>query len=119
MTRFALYEKNEGRDDLRKMTYFINDYVYRKNSGIRFGVLVGCVILIILYTLHKIVMEKLDIFTDINYVEELSRIGVFVVITLIVYSIIGTVIHMIEYRKARLRATSYLNELQELEELER
>ena len=117
MARIAVYEKNEGPGDAKKMTYFINDFAYRRNAGLRAGVLVGCLILILLYALHKIVVENADFITGINYPAEISKICVFTVCVMIAYSVLGTVVHMLEYRKSSKRIQEYIDDLEKLETL--
>lgn len=117
MTKIAVYEKEEGRLDSKKMTYFINDFSYRRNAGLRAGAMAGCLILILLYALHKIVIEKVDMITGVDYGVELRNICIFVLIVLVAYSVAGTIVHMMEYRRSSKRIKKFQNNLEKLENL--
>ncbi len=115
MTKLAIYDKNIGEKDKKKMTYFCNDYVYRQNVGVRFGAFVGCMIVILFYVMHKIVIENADIITGIDYNAELIGISMFVIIVLVVYSVIGTIVHTADFQKANKRIKKYLKTIDELD----
>ena len=107
MSRVAVYEKNEGADDKKKMTYFMNDYVYRKNSRMRFGVIIGCLLLVMLYVFYLFAVVQVDFITGIDYWEELRNIAVFVIAVVVGYSVLGTAIYMVDYKKSEKRLAEY------------
>ena len=115
MSRVAVYEKNEGADDKKKMTYFMNDYVYRKNSRMRFGVVIGCLLLVMLYFFYLHAVEQVDFITGLDYWEELRNIAVFVITVVVGYSVLGTTIYMLDYKKSEKRIAEYKECLQMLD----
>jgi hypothetical protein len=115
MTKLAVYEKNEGAADKRKMEYFLNDYVYRRNIGIRARAMIGCAIVIMLYALHRIIIDNADIISGIDYAKELGVICAFAVSVLVAYSIIGSAVNIADYHAAGKRIKTYLKTIDDLE----
>jgi hypothetical protein len=117
MAKLAVYDKNKSEKDLRKLSYFRNDYVYRRNVGVRFCVLVGCLIVIMLHILHKIVIDQIDVLYGMDYQKEIVGYASFVVVVIAAYSLIGTAIYMADYQKAKKRQRRYLKMLDALDQL--
>jgi hypothetical protein len=117
MTKLAIYDKNRSERDMKKLSYFRNDYVYRQNIGVRFGVLIGCLIVILLNFMHKIVIDNIDVFSGMDYQEELMGAAVFVVVVVVAYSLIGTIVYMADYQNAKKRQRRYIKMLDALDQL--
>ena len=117
MSRLAVYDKNDGQADRKKLSYYRNDYLYRQNIGVRFCAMVGSAILIGFYLIHRLAVDGVDLLGGLDLKAELIRIMTFVVLMLIVYSCIGTVIHMADYQRAVKRSRQYHRTVDELETL--
>lgn len=117
MAKLAVYDKSHSEKDLKKLSYFRNDYVYRQNIGVRFCVLIGCLIVILLYVMHKIVIDNIDVFSGMDYQEELMGAAVFVVVVVVAYSLIGTIVYMADYQNAKKRQRRYIKMLDALDQL--
>lgn len=116
MSKLAVYDKNFGEKDRFANKFFRTDYVYRKNMWTRFYVLIGCLLLMCVYALRVIIVDGTDIF-DIDYQGELIRIGVFILVMLVVYTIISTKIYISEFNRAQRRYGNYIGLIQLLNEI--
>ena len=117
MSKLAVYDKNHEERDSKILSYFRNDYIYRQNIWVRFGVFIGCFIVILFYAMHKIVISGADTIFEFDYKAELIRIGIFVVIVMAIYSCIGTALYLRDYQKALNRSRKYFNDLDDLDGL--
>lgn len=114
MTKLAVYDKNFAEEDLRADQYFRHDYIYKKNMKNRIFVFIGCIIVILLYVLHRIVYGNFDIYA-INYTAELIKIILFFAAMLIAYTVLGTAIYTAEFHKAQERLDKYFKLLDRLD----
>jgi len=107
MSKLAVYDKNYGEKDRQANKFFRTDYVYRKNMWTRFYVFIGCVLILALYALRLFVVEGHDLF-DFDYSNELMSIGIFVLVTLVIYTLIGTKLYISEFNRAQRRLGNYM-----------
>lgn len=119
MSKLAVYDKNQAESDKKKLSYFRNDYVYRKNMWIRFNVLIGCLIVILFHTMHKIVIDNVDLMTGFDYKAEFINAAVFTVVIMAAYSCIGTMIYISDYQKAKKRLRRYYKLMDELDKIDK
>ena len=107
MTRLAMHDKREGKENKNIGTYFRSDYI-----GMR---LIGCVIsatisfflgfgLYVLYDSENFVNTELA-----------GKILLYYVIFVVAYSLIAYIVFAFRYRKARSRLKVYFNNLRRLQ----
>jgi len=106
MSKLAVYEKNDARKDLRKMSYYRHDYVYKRNMGLRLCFAMGSFIIIIFYMLHKFAIEEADIFA-LDIAAEAMTVVSIIVAMLLISSLLGTVKYNLEYEQATKRMKRY------------
>lgn len=116
MTRLAVQDKNYGEKDRKINGYFKHDYVYKKNVWTRISAAVGCVIILALYWLYKILIDGIDVFT-LNFNRELTWSLIIVVFFMLVYTLIGTIIASAEYTASEKRLKRYFNLIRRLDKL--
>ena len=117
MTKFAVYDKRYGVKDRRINQFFMGDYVYYKNSGTRLSVLLGSVIALFFYWMHRIVIDGIDIF-ELDFRDAIIRSLLFIGAAMVVYTVIGTKKAVSEYRDAMARIDNYFILLSRLDKLE-
>jgi hypothetical protein len=120
MSQMALYDKHGWDADYRKYQYFRHDYIYCKNAWTRFYAAIGCVILSGLYVMHLFAVEDLNpvqMIADGTYLPLALRLLTFTAVVLVGYTVLGTLIHTIEYQKARGRIDEYNALGEELERI--
>ena len=108
MSKLAVYDKNYGEKDRAAGKFFRTDYVYRKNMWTRFYVFISCMLLVGIYAFRVLVVEGRDLL-EIDYIGELMNIGVLTLLTLIIYTLIGTKIYVSEYNRSSRRLGNYLD----------
>jgi len=116
MTKLAIYDKTDGESDKRLNSFFRHDYVYWKNFWIRLYAFIGCVVIVALYALNKIVIEKQDLF-EIDYKAEAMSILFFVIIVLGISTFFGSIKATREYSKAQKRITEHLELTKQLDHM--
>ncbi len=116
MTKLALYDQREGRQDRAKLEYFRHDYIYHRNMWTRFYVILGMAVIFVFYLLHRMTYQGIDIMS-LDYGAEAIRLGVALLIVLGAYTIIGVIRGSVEYEKALARMNVYGEYLDELNEL--
>ena len=122
MTKLALYESGEGKNDRGMSRFFRRDYIYKQNFRERGFILLGCVIAILIYILHIIAVKKEDLFAMLStgeYTSELFKICAFIVLVLVIYTFLGKAKHGAAYEKAQKRQEQYYKLLSELEKRDR
>ncbi len=116
MTKFALYDKNQGASDRKKCSFYATDYVYYKNRWTRLFAVFGCVIVLIFYWMHKIVVESVDILA-LDLKQVIMEALIFIGIVLVIYTAIGSVKALIEHAEANRRLKNYFVLLNRLDNL--
>jgi len=122
MTKLALYESGEGKNDRSMNRYFRRDYIYKQNFRERGFTLSGCLIAVLIYVLHIIAVKKEDIFAMFStggYTAEIFKICTFIAAMLVIYTFIGKAKHGAAYEKAQKRQEQYYKLLSELEKRDR
>lgn len=116
MIGMAIYDKHLGERDRKCLGMSRRDYVYRRNLGLRLGVGFGYFVLSGIYYGYLLFVKEADIFvlfskrTLIEFLAGLLAV-------LVVYTIIGTVIHRREYDMAEHRNNIYERKLQKLAQI--
>ncbi|MCI8342593.1 MAG: hypothetical protein HFE62_05205 [Firmicutes bacterium] len=111
----AIYDKKFGERDRKITSFFIWDYIYRKNLILRIGITIGYAIVVGFLYAHKIFVANEDIFSMFNK-DEFIKLGVILIFILAVYSIIGIFMHIKTYKEAERRQQIYEGMVEKLEE---
>jgi hypothetical protein len=106
MTKLALYDKHHGEQDKRSNEFFRHDYIYKKNMWTRVCAFLGSMSIIAIYWANKLLVEKVDLL-EIAFEEEFRNAGVFVLIVLGAYTVIGTISAAKQYAKVQERLKTY------------
>lgn len=114
MSKLAAYDKDLGKADKLQDEYYRGDYVYKKNLWTRFFALLGAAILLGLYYVYRIFILEADIF-QLDYMQELTNAGTFIVAVLAIYTIIGTILATIEYYLSQKRLKEYFALIRKLD----
>ncbi|MBC7958938.1 MAG: hypothetical protein H7X94_03640 [Vallitaleaceae bacterium] len=117
MTRLAIYEKNVGKDDLKKMDFFKPDYISFNNFKMQFSVTVA-LIFIFGIEFSKIVIDNIVDITDYNFVALGVKYLTIWVGLMVVYTIISTISIRLEYSKSKRRIDEYEKMLKNLEKIQ-
>ncbi|MCL2703964.1 MAG: hypothetical protein FWE91_10215 [Defluviitaleaceae bacterium] len=114
MSKLASYDKYYAAGDRKKAEYFRHDYVYRQNMATRFFTLIGSFIVVGFYFMHKILIDGLDVL-NIRAIEiDLIMMGIFVILMQFLYSLLGFVLHSMDYNAAQQRIDEYAENMGEL-----
>ena len=106
MTRASIYEKREGKHDMKMNRYFLSDYV-RLNVLINFvGVTIAYLILAGLYLLYK-VEDVFRLITEMKIESLIKEIIVVYVIVLIVYTGFSILFYAWRYHVSSKRIKKY------------
>ncbi len=118
MTRLAMYEQNEGKEDVRISKYFRTDYVRLNVLKSIVAVTVGyllVLLLLVVYHSEYLIREAVTL----DYQGIISRyVGIYVII-LTVYGAFGMIGYMIKYRSSRKKLAKYFRMLRRLRTLYR
>ena len=121
MTAMAVYEEKYGKQDRIADSYYMGDYIFKKNSWTRILIFIGFVILAFFYLGYNILNENIDFFSE-DFSGIIFKVVIVLIILLIIYTSIGTAINKKKYNDAqnRLEKLAYLQKIfnqMELEEL--
>ena len=118
MTRLAIYEQTEGKEDVRLSKYFQTDYVRLNVLKSVVAVTVGyllILLLLVVYHSEYLIREAVTL----DYRGMITRyIGIYIVI-LTVYGAVCMIGYMIKYRASRKKLAKYFRMLRRLRSLYR
>lgn len=118
MTRLAMYEQKEGKEDVRISKYFRTDFVRLNVLKTIVAVTIGyllVLLLLVVYHSEYLIREAVTL----DYEGIISRcVGVYVIL-LTVYGAIGMIGYMIKYRASRKKLAKYFRMLRRLRSLYR
>ena len=118
MTRLAMYEQTEGKEDVRLSKYFRTDYVRLNVLKTVVAVTIGYLLfllLLIVYHSEYLIREAVTL----DYQGMILRyVGVYVII-LTIYCALAMIGYMIKYRKSRKKLAKYFRMLRRLRSLYR
>jgi len=118
MTRLAIYEQTEGKEDVRISKYFRTDFVrlnvLRSIVAVTFGYLL-VLLLLVVYHSEYLIREAVTL----DYQGMISRYAGIYIIILAVYGSIGMIGYMIKYRMSRKKLAKYFRMLRRLRSLYR
>ena len=118
MSRLAMYEQNEGKEDVRMSKYFRTDYVrlnvLRTVVSVTFGYLL-VLLLLVVYHSEYLIQEAVTL----DYKGILLRyVGIYVIL-LVVYVSLAMIGYMLKYRTSRKKLAKYFRMLRRLRSLYR
>lgn len=118
MTRLAMYEQDEGKEDVRLSKYFQTDYVrlqvLKTIVAITFGYLL---VLLILVVYHSEYLIRDAVILD--YRGMIMRYAGIYVIIVTVYCSMAMIGYMIQYRASRKKLAKYFRMLRRLRSMYR
>lgn len=118
MTRLAMYEQEEGKEDVRLSKYFRTDYVRLNVLKTIVAVTLGylfVLLLLIVYHSEYLIREAVTL----DYSGMFSRyLGIYIVI-LVVYCSFAMIGYMLKYRTSRKKLAKYFRMLRRLRSLYR
>ncbi len=117
MIGMAIYDKHLGAQDRRKLALSRRDYVYRRNLGLRLGVGFGYLVLAGLYFGYLLFVKEADVFALFSK-QTLVRTLAGLLVVLVVYTVLGTVMHRKEYDQAEARNEIYERKINKLARLQ-
>jgi hypothetical protein len=115
MAKLASYDKYHAAADRRKAEFLRHDYVYRQNMASRFFVFIGSLFAVIFYFMHRVVIDGLDMLNLREVEIDLLKAGIFIVLVQLLYSLLGLVLHSMDYNDAQERINEYARNMAELE----
>ncbi len=116
MTRLAVYEQSEGREDVRLSKYFRSDYVRLQTLKTAVAVTVGYLfVLLILVVYHSEYLIQNAVVLDYRGIL-LRYVGIYIIL-LAVYIALSTIGYMIKYRTSRKKLSKYFRMLRRLRSL--
>lgn len=108
MAKLAAYDKYRSPNDKKMAEFFRHDYVYRRNMGTRFFTLLGSLIVIMFYFMHRIIIDHLDILDITGQVTtDLIKAGIFLILVQVLYTLLGYLRYTREYNEAQRRIGDY------------
>jgi len=118
MTRLAMYEQTEGKEDVRLSKYFRTDYVRLNVLKTVVSVTIGyLLVLLILVVYHSEYLIREAVTLDYRGMI-LQYVGIYVIL-LAVYCASATIGYMIKYRKSRKKLAKYFRMLRRLRSMYR
>ena len=106
MSQLALYDKGQGQIDKRADRLFQRDYIYKQNMWTRFYASVMVIIGLICYWTYRYFTTEMDLF-DLDLGPMMTQ-AVFVLgVTLLFFTVIGTIKATADYQGAQGRLRRY------------
>ena len=116
MSRLALYDKGQGRIDQKADRLFRRDYIYRQNMWTRFYASMVVIIGLVCYWVYRFFTTDLDIFgTGMETI--LTQSLIILGITLLIFTVIGTIKATADYQAAQGRLRRYYKLLAHLDRI--
>ena len=118
MTKLALYEQTEGKEDIRLGKYFKTDYVRLQVLKTVVGVTVGYALILLMIGMYKAeyIISKA---VTLDYVRIGQTILGFYIMIMTVYVISAIFGYSLKYDKSRKHLSKYYNSLKKLSNIYR
>ncbi len=116
MTKASIYEKREGRTDLKRNEYFFGDYVRIHLLKNLICVTIAYILLAGIYALYKIE----DIFmmaANLQISTLLKEMVLIYLIIVIIYTAIGIILYSWRYQSSRKRVRRYYRILRHIDKI--
>ena len=114
MTRASIYEKEEGREDLARNTFFASDYVRYCLLRNFISVTLAAILIIMLYLLCRI-EYVMTLAAEMNLWPFVRSVLTVYLIAVAVYTIIGLIVYSWQYVQSRRRVKKYYRMLKLIE----
>lgn len=118
MSRLAMYEQREGKEDVRISKYFRADFVrlnvLKSVVAITFGYLL-ILLLLVVYHSEYLIREAVTL----DYQGIILRFTGIYIMILAIYCSVGTIGYMLKYRSSRKKLAKYFRMLRRLRSLYR
>lgn len=118
MSRLAMYEQKEGKEDIRISKYFRTDYVrlnvLKTVVAVTFGYLI-ILLLLILYHSEYLIQEAVTL----DYKGIILRYAGIYIMIFVVYGSLAMIGYMLKYRMSRKKLAKYFRMLRKLRSLYR
>lgn len=116
MSRCAMYEKGQGKEDLAINRYFQGDYVRLNTLKTLIGVTIGFILCLGLYIVMKAEYYMENI-VGMDFLELAKSILKYYVIVLIVFAVISILFYGWKYADTQKRVRWYYKDLKSLDEI--
>ncbi len=113
MTKLALYEKNEGKDDIRLSKFYKNDYVRLEVLKTVVNVTIGYALILLMIGIYKAEYLISNAVT-MNFLRIGQYILGFYIIIMSIYVISSIIGYSIKYDKSRKTLSKYFKSLKRL-----
>lgn len=116
MSRCAMYEKGQGKEDLAINRYFQGDYVRLNTLKTLIGVTIGFILCLGLYIVMKAEYYMENI-VGMDFLELAKSILKYYVIVLIMFAVISILFYGWKYADTQKRVRWYYKDLKSLDEI--
>ncbi|MEA4816054.1 MAG: hypothetical protein VB120_04255 [Lachnospiraceae bacterium] len=106
MTALAIYDEKYGKKDRLADENFKSDYIYKRNSSLRVGIVIGYILIFMFYMIIKVFSGNIEI-VDFDYMLYVKIWGIPLAVILVFYTILGHFIFGREYKESQERLTGY------------
>ncbi|MCR5585577.1 MAG: hypothetical protein K6F63_09115 [Lachnospiraceae bacterium] len=113
MTKLAIYEKGEGKEDLKLSKFFRRDYLRDRMLRSFVSVTIGFVFLVglgVLYNMEYIVSNAVNL----DYMMIMQRLIAIYIVILAIYVMASLVFGMIHYNRSRNKLARYFRMLRRM-----
>lgn len=117
MSKIAMYEQREGKEDKSRMTYFKNDYVTSKTFSVLVGVTFALMI-IFAFDFGIQVLDNLATITEFDFLVPATKYLTIWIGFMIVYAVVSAFYNRIDYYKSEKRVNEYQKHLKQLEKID-
>ncbi len=114
MTRASIYEKEEGREDLARNTFFASDYVRFCLLRNFICVTLAAIMILMIYLLCR-VEYVMTLAAEMNLGPFVRQVLTIYLVTVVVYTLIGAVIYSVQYVRSKERVRKYYRMLKLIE----
>lgn len=116
MSRCAMYEKAEGKEDLAINHYFQGDYIRLNTLKTLIGVTIGFVLCFLLYLIIHADYYMHSIF-QMDLIAFGKEIVIYYVIVMIAFAVVSVIFYGWKYADAQKRVRWYYKDLQSLKDI--
>ncbi len=106
MTQASIYEKEQGKKDLKRNSYFLSDYIRVHLIENIVWVTVAYLLIAVLYALYDL-DNIMNMLVDLEIVGLAQQIVAAYVVLLAVYSVISVALYWVRYRSSIKRVKRY------------
>lgn len=116
MTKCAIYEQGEGKEEIPLATYFKTDYIRLQGLKTVLFATFACVIIAIVLLAYNI-DEIYKLMNRSNYTSLFVKLGIVIAVLVVMYYLIASIVYGKRFEKARENVKEYYYNLHCLEEI--